>query len=295
MEKRSIVEKYLKIEDHLLSCYSFANLFAWEKFFTFEVELMDGYLCIFASNEAGVFLYLPPLGNRLNSSIVNKCLGILQEKNNSGVTRIENIDGHQKILLGTGEYAYSRKDDEYLYFKKDIISLKGNRYKSKRSSVNQFRNNNRYRYCCFEESMAEECNELYRRWSVERKINNSDEIYVYMLEENKIVHANVINNYSSLGLTGSVVIIGGLIKGYIFGYAINESVFCVLFEVVDLNVKGLGAFIFSEFCRDVRIKQYRFINVMDDFGADNLKGSKMSFRPVALISSYSIKKADLNG
>ncbi|MCK5082985.1 MAG: DUF2156 domain-containing protein, partial [Candidatus Omnitrophica bacterium] len=145
-------------------------------------------------------------------------------------------------------------------------------------------------YIPYEESMIDECLNLYSCWVNARKEKCSEDIYCSMLDENRRVHETVLRYYKRLGLIGRVVTIDGNIKAYTFGFAVNREMFCVLFEVADLNIKGLATYIFRELCRDEAICGYKFINGMDDFGMDNIRQIKMSFNPCALLPSYVVTK-----
>ena len=67
LERKELIQQYLREAPGLLSSFSFINIFTWQKFFQFELEVIDGNLCVFARHEAGTFLYLPPLGKNVSS------------------------------------------------------------------------------------------------------------------------------------------------------------------------------------------------------------------------------------
>ena len=77
----------------------------------------------------------------------------------------------------------------------------------------------------------------------------------------------------------------GLGGGYL-GYPLHKGMFCILFEICDLRLKGLAQFIFREFCR--RVDGYTYINSMGISDLDNLKKVKLSYRPLQEVKSYSI-------
>ncbi len=291
LEKRSLVETYLKQHAFSLSSFSFAAIFGWQDFFEFDFKVINENLCIFAQNELGRFMYLPPLGNEFKSETVEECFRIMEERNGKkGVTRIENVPEEMLSLFSKDQYLFSLKGHEYCYAREDIACLEGNKYKTKRSSYNQFIKNNSYQYVPYEKNMLEECLFLYGDWAQKRALIYEDDIYRQMLEENKTVHQVTLQYSEELGLVGRVVLVNNKIKAYAAGFEINKEIFCVLFEIADLTMKGLPVFIFSQFCRDDRLKQYKFINVMDDFELANIKKTKMSFHPSKLIPSYIIKK-----
>ena len=95
---------------------------------------------------------------------------------------------------------------------------------------------------------------------------------------------SLLNNYRALNLQGRIVTVGNEVRAFTFGFALNSGTFCVLYEITDLTIKGLAQFIFREFCAE--LKSYRYINIMDDSGLENLKKVKLSYYPFKLIPAY---------
>lgn len=291
LSQKPVIERYLHQASGSLSAFSFTNIFAWQDFFEFDLKVLHGHLCVFAKNSAGCFLYLPPLGRGDASLAVDACFDIMEGINGeSGVTRVENVGIDLLPLFSTEKFAHYKKGYEYCYYRDDIAALRGNAYKSKRSSFNRFAGRYRYDYLPYEEGMLAECMALYEDWAHERERTYPEDIYGHMLRENRKVHETVLRYFRPLGLTGRVVRVDGKIRAYSFGFAVNPEMFCVLFEIADLDAKGLAVYLFREFCRDASLRPYKFINVMDDFGLDNIRQTKMSFRPSVLLPMYTITK-----
>lgn len=288
-DQRPLVERYLRKTRPQLSSLSFINLCAWQDFFRFELSVIGDCLCVFAENPVGTFLYLPPLGDKVTPAVIDACFERMEQANRgSGVTRIENVS-----LAGLADFPQNRytrylKGYEYCYFRKSLGALRGALYRTKRGSYNQFVKGYAYAYRPYEESMAEECLALYREWARSRRAGCSDEVYCSMLDENEQVHRTVLHNFRTLGLIGRVVFVEGRLCAYTFGYPLTAGMFCILFEIADLTLRGLATFIFIEFCRDRALEPYAFINVMDDSGIANIRRTKDSFRPEVLIPVYGI-------
>jgi len=294
LDQKPIIDHYLSKSKNNLSAFSFINIFAWKDFFQFGLKKINESLCVFAQSPVGYFLYLPPLAENDSPETINECFHLLEELNQgSGVTRIENVDARRLRHFPPEQYSYFEKGYEYCYYKENIAGMRGNRYSSKRSSYNQFVKNNNFRYTPYESNMIDECLELYLHWALNRREACSEDIYCQLLLENEKVHEVVLRHWQKLGLAGRVVMIDNKIKAYSFGYALNEDMFCILFEIVALDIKGLPVYIFTEFCRDEDLKNYKFINVMDDFGMDNIRQTKLSFHPDALLQSYVVTKKRL--
>lgn len=297
LNKRTLIEGYLGQKSSPLSTRSFPNIFLWKDFFRFDLQIIDGSLCIFARDVLGCFLYLPPLGAHVSHRAVEACFDVMRQENKgSGISRIENAGENDLPLFPTQRFSFFKKDYEYCYYRKDIAGLKGNTYKSKRSSYNQFKKRHVCQYLVYQKEMREACARLYQQWAAARaKCFAGDEIYLQMLEENARVHRLALQYAEGLGLVGRVVFVGGELKAYTFGFEVNPDVFCVLFEIADLEMSGLPVFIFREFCDDPAVRGYRFINVMDDFAMEGVRRTKMSFAPSVLLASYTVSQNQSNG
>jgi len=129
-----------------------------------------------------------------------------------------------------------------------------------------------------------------------------DLYYHKLLEDSFSAHKLAIENYKALGLTGRVIKIRGKIRAYTFGFELRpppspsptrcknfhrvggggnfykQNIFCILSEVCDLKFKGISEFIFREFSKEM--SRYKYINTMDDSGLENLRISKLSYRPI---------------
>ena len=286
-DRKKLFKKYAGRLEFKLSTYSFANVFLWKNFFEFDFKIIDDYLCIFARYDAGTFLYLPPIGKKLTKSVVDQCFEYLGKHNSRrGVGRIENVAEDQLTSFSSDQFDIYKKGYEYCYLKDDQINARGNTFKSKRSDYNYFVKGYQSQFVPFEKGMLTDCLSLYESWTKKRSALNKDVIYNQMLEDNRKVHELALKNDEFLNLIGRVVFVDKKIAAYTFGYPLSRDTFCVLFEITDLNYKGLPAYIFREFCKDASLRKYRFINVMDDFELQNIQKTKMSFKPSVMFPAY---------
>ena len=286
---KPLLEAYLHEVPTELSSYSFVNVLAWKDFFTFDFQVIDENLCIFAAQDMGTFLYLFPLGKNVSPSTIETCFSRMRERNRGrGVSRIENVDQRFLPLLPEQKFSVYLKGYEYCYFRKDLAALLGNAYKSKRNAYNHFIKQHTFSCEAYSPEMLSSCVDLYARWVEQRKAVCRDPVAVQMLEENRSVHRLVMEYFQELGMLGRVAFVDGKLQGYSFGYALNEHTFCVLLEVTDLSIKGLSVYLFKTFCSDPQLAKFKFINVMDDFALDNIKATKLSFRPSLMFPSYTV-------
>jgi hypothetical protein len=288
---QALFEKYLKTNEYHLSAYHFCNIFIWRRIYRIVYTILDGCLCVFFRDRDGCFMYLPPLGRDLNLSVIDRCFAIMDDSNpNKEISRIENVDEKYLDVYKKHGYTYSIKPGDYLYKREDIVSLRGNRFKSKRASYNYFVKHNDFRSRPFHKRDMTGCLCLYRSWVRQRKNKFSDLVYQGMLEDNFLCQEVAMENFLKLGLTGYIIKIQDVIAGYTFGFPLNPTTFCILFEICDLDYKGISQFIFSEFCR--QLADYQYINIMDDSGLLNLRKVKLSYRPIKIIENYIINRRD---
>jgi len=290
LNQKSLVDSFLSQGPRPLASFSFINVFAWTDFFDFEFNVINGSLCIFAHHDSGCFLYLPPLGKRFDPSTIELAFKhMAPEGKLSAVNRIENIPGNLLSAFGPSSYNQYRKPAEYLYRKEELIALQGNAYKSKRHDCNIFMTQVKdYSFETYKDADFDGCMALFDVWAADRAKNNTNEIYRAMLQENRLVHARLLRWWQPLGIVAKVLKTQGKIIGYTFGFPIDETTCCVYAEIADLNIPGTAAYLFKSFCAESQLKDYSWINTMDDFAMPNVARAKEAYHPAALTPSYSV-------
>jgi len=203
---------------------------------------------------------------------------------NRDISRIENVGQEDVDYFRALGYLCRRKYPDYLCSRSDLESLKGNKFKSQRASCNYFIKHCDCRVLKFAPGHKSACLDLFDEWARERGGRITDDLYRGMLEDSRLVIKEALSVSRRLGLEGIIVKSEGNIKGFTLGYRLNDDIFCVLYEITDLSVKGLAQFIFRRFSAE--LKKYTYINIMDDSGLDNLRKAKLSYKPERLIPAY---------
>ncbi|MDD5254538.1 MAG: phosphatidylglycerol lysyltransferase domain-containing protein [Candidatus Omnitrophica bacterium] len=280
---------FLSARRRLLSPYLFENIFSCKALYEIRWSLIRGALCIFFKDKAGCFLFLPPLGGEQDPAVTEEVFRIMDRYNtNRDLSRIENAAEEDAVFYRRQGYRCYQKSCDYVYLREDLAGLKGNPFKSKRASCNYFTGHYEFEYLPYNGRFRRACLGLYESWRQRRWERSRDPVYRGMLEDSGLCLAALLKDFRKLDAAGRVIVIGGEVKGFTVGAALNTDTFCVLYEVTDLGVKGLAQFIFRRFCQELR--GFRYINVMDDSGLENLKEVKLSYRPAALVSAYNITR-----
>lgn len=289
LRDKEVFSQYLSLASHELSVYAFTNIYIWKSLFEINWTIIKDSLCIFFQDKAGAFLYLAPLAKILKPGVIEEVFKILDKVNaNKEISRIENIEEKDLGFYRALGFRCRQKSSDYLCSRRDLAQLKGNKFKSKRASSNYFVKNYNFSYLPFVSLDKDSCLKLYKSWTEERRQNNQDAVYGGMLEDSLTAIKILLDNYENLQCIGRVVKVDKKIKAFTFGFKLNTQTFCILYEITDLSVKGLAQFIFREFCRELEV--YKYINIMDDSGLENLKKVKLSYHPVKLIPAYIITR-----
>jgi len=277
--------KYLAFARHELASFSFANIYIWRSIFDIQWILIENSLCIFFRDRIGCFMYLPPLAEEKRPQIIKQVFAIMDAVNeNKDISRIENIGQEDLEYYRALGYLCHQKYPDYLCSRSDLELLKGNKFKSQRASYNYFIKHYNFEASRLKLTDRPDCFGLFNDWIKERKAHCDEDVYCGMLEDNRKVIKEALTNYKELGLEGMAVRVNKQMKGFTFGYGLNIDTFCILYEITDLSMKGLAQFIFRSF--SARLKNYNYINIMDDSGLDNLRKVKLSYKPRRLIPAY---------
>lgn len=289
IKDKKIFTQYLRLGHHELSTYAFPNIYLWRGIFDIRWALIEDNLCIFFKDKLGCFLYLPPLGKHLNPQAIAEAFRVMDSFNqNKKISRIENVEEKDLPVYRKLGYECKEKFADYLCKRLDLVNLRGNKFKHKRATVNYFTKHYKFQYLPFNLADKKVCLRLYHHWMKERKSQNQDPVYQGMLKDSRACLEILFGHYQNLDCVGRIVKINGRISAFTFGFKLNLKTFCILYEIADLSVKGLAQFIFREFCTE--LTEYKYINIMDDSGLENLKAVKLSYHPIRLIPNYIVQR-----
>ncbi len=281
--------KWTKTE---LSSYSWPVLMIWKDLFKYYWTIIERQFCLFAKYTDGLFMPLPPLGESMTESAVRRCFELMDASNpNPALSRIENLDATQTPFFEAMGLIIKPKEQEYLYDREQLVRLAGDWYKAKRWAYNRFvreQMGQKVRLEPYRSSDLNDCMELYTRWKNQHALNdtNSEDRAMdrMMLEDAASAHRRALEDFAALGLIGRVIRLDGEVVAYTFGYPFRPDTFCILLEVADREITGLSAYLFREFCRE--IKDYTTIHAMGDSGLERLCKAKLSYRPSKTLTSY---------
>jgi len=287
LDDKAIFDKFLRSGHHLLSAYSFQNIFIWKDLFDIYWMIIDDALCIFFEDPNGFFMHLPPLGTTPTAEMLGKIFDLLQDRNASKdsplASRIANIEEADIPAFSDLGYKCVAVSSDYISFRESLASLEGNHFKAKRACFNHFIKNNKFEYADLKQEHGADCLALYNYWMTEKRKKKRSKVFFDMMQDNFIALNVLFENFQQLEIRGKIIRMNGALKAFTLGFMLNWETFCIQYEISDLSIKSLAQFIFSSFCREL---DCRFINVMDDSGMEELRKVKLSYHPEKIVHSY---------
>lgn len=286
LKDRKLFNRYFDRLPYELAAFSFANIFIWRALYAIHWVVIEKSLCIFFRDQMGCFMYLPPLGGKeALGRALRQAFAIMDKINlNKDISRIENIPQAQLESYRSLGYRCAEKYPDYLCLRSDLADFKGNKFKSQRAACNYFIKHYDFKVGALKLADQADCLALFGAWIKERMGQCNDKVYCGMLEDNRRVIKEALANYQQLRLEGIVVRVNKKISAFSFGYRLNDNVFCILYEITDLTIKGLAPFIFRQFSQ--KLTGYKYINIMDDSGLENLRKTKLAYKPARLVLAY---------
>lgn len=275
-----------------LAAASFAYHYIWRHRVTYSWTVLHDHVCLFADSPDGLFMALPPLGAGPVARPLAEAFHFMRERNgDSRVTRVENVSEACVQEIRALGYRVTAKEPDYLYDASALSDLAGESFKSSRAACNRFMRERGGMLEPFEPRDERACVSLFHEWREQKQQGGADDWACALLQDAAGAHETALSDAAELGLTGAVVRVAGRIRAYTMGLWLNPSVFCVLLEVADRDIVGLGPFIFREFCRQARAKGACWINTMDDSGLPSLARSKRWYRPARLLTNYIVTES----
>jgi hypothetical protein len=290
LKDQKLINRYFDCLSPKLAAFSFVNIFIWQTLYTIEWVVIENSFCVFFRDSVGCFMYLPPLAlGEPHPGVIQQAFAIMDKINkNKDISRIENIPQEDLSYYCSLGYVCHDKYPDYLCLRSDLALLRGNKFKSQRAAYNYFIKHNSGDSHRLNLADRASCLNLFNSWVKERKSQCSDDVYCGMLEDNRKIIKDALANYQQLNLEGIVVSLNKEIKAFSFGYRLNHNTFCILYEITDLTIKGLAQFIFRKFSQE--LKDYKYINIMDDSGLENLRKTKLAYKPLRLIPAYIVTR-----
>jgi len=260
--------------------FSFANMCSWQFLYKSEYAVVEGFLILRFRIEDGRVVYMFPVGDGDMKNIVR----IMEEDSLMhghslclmGVTP-EVAAGLEAIFPGEFRYIPERNYFDYIYYRADLVELKGRKYQSKRNHINRFNKEYRFEYLPITPEIIPLCLKLEDEW-----FKNSNHKYDEDLLNERRSMAYTLQNLNQLDGLGGAILVDGEIVAFTFGSPVNKNTFGIHVEKADVRIDGIYSVINQLFVSHIP-EQYVYINREEDLGIEGLRKAKFSYHPVLLL------------
>lgn len=288
--ERAIERSGMRFPDTSAAC-SFPYHYIWTSLLPYWWMEADDTFFLFAHSPDGWFMPLPPLRpGPLDGAFEQAFTFMHQWNGDSPVSRIEHVLNAQRALLTAERYQFRSADGDYLYSASALAALAGDSYKSQRALCNRVEREHRVEREPYRREHQQDCMDLQRRWADQKRGGNLDVIERFLLEDAEVAHACVFEECASIGVSGTVIRIDETIAAYTFGYWLTPHTWCILLEVADRSIPGLGQWVFRDTCRVAFAQGAASINAMEDVGLPGLRATKLAYRPTTILNTWTITR-----
>ena len=300
-EDKKLLEKYFCGYNYEASSHTFIANYIWKDTHHITWEIIGEYLCLLGmgtleTEEKEYFMSFPLTRNgsydldalrwtidtaraKFTEAGVPFEISMIPE---SLAPLLTEIYGDDVILT------HDRDDDDYIYLREELAELKGRKYHQKKNHLNYFLRTYDWSYEEITPENLEEVREFLVRINGDKLEELPEEWRTILQLESQAIDV-------LLGFVGTEELFTGLIRvdGKVEAVSIGEyscpiSKEAVLVHVEKANpeIRGLYQAINKEFCRHLP-DHVIYVNREEDMGMENLRQTKLSYKPVRLAEKYS--------
>lgn len=171
---------------------------------------------------------------------------------------------------------------EYLYKSRKLVELEGSDLAGKRRSIRLFYRDlpGKAEVLPLTPEIVGEVEAFHERWLVENQLTHDAAALERELRSVRLL----LGNQEELGITGFVVTVDGMIRGYCFGAPLSHEVYDAIIMKGDRNIRHIYAFMYQELGKLGSCCEY--INFEEDLGIAGLRECKLSYRPDRMLYKY---------
>jgi len=277
LEDKPLLDRLFQKLQPRISELTFANLFLFRKVHDYRLtQLGDAVVALGCGYDRAPYFLPPFCGERAAATL---------ELIGRGLTLYGADDDFLRELPGEGlEVAADRDNFDYLHLKEEMATLNGKAYHKKKNRVNYFAVRHSYSVDFYRSEHLEGALALLEEW-----VRVRSAIGPGSLKQEADGAAEALRLHQELGLSGVVLLVEGAVRGVALGERLNDETAVCHFEKGDLFMEGLYQLLDREFSR-LLFTECRYLNREQDLGQESLRQSKLSYRPVALVKKYRVRR-----
>ena len=300
IEDRALIDGYMMRFGEGSCQHSFIAMYGMQGKYgdTFCEEEGVLYVLRKGLSDDGSDAFLAPMGETCENDegmkkAVEKLLSYAHEHGRKAVFNTlteRSKDRLMRLFPGRFEASELRDSFEYIHTFEGLAEFKGHKLARRRQDMNSFLRvyGDRTVIKKIEESDMEDLRDFQTYWNDEYRelcIRNGKKI----IDHEHIGIMKTFDRFFELGISGIVLRIEGVVRGYAYGTVISDDVYDVLVEKGDRGIKDIYRPLNSELVRMCAVG-HRYINREEDCGDPGLRASKLSLMPDSFLKKFVVSE-----
>jgi hypothetical protein len=297
LSDKGLFDDYFEKYQPEISEFSFTNLFIWRDYYDLLFLEYDEHLIIFSktflpkwenpvTQKSDILMFFSPIGHSPDEIIID----LFRKNENLEFHRvpksvIEKIRKNEKNKELNLDFKEDRKNWDYVYERKDLMNLEGNKYRSKRRLLEKFNEKYEHEFQFVNKNLIDKCRELQNKWCIINECQKNEDLQ----EEQKAIN-ELFQNFTDLDVKGGLILVDDKPAGYTFGEMLNKDTMVIHIEKAHTYYEGSYQAINNKFLEYCCQEEAKYINREQDLGIDGLRKAKKSYHPSKMIEKYVIYK-----
>lgn len=267
----------------ITSDYSFANIWGWQHEHSLQWAWDDNGLVWIRQLQPRLH-YWAPIGPWDQVDWASIC-----DRQVSSGTRFVRVPEKLKQiwttqLPGRLHFEEARGQWDYLYSRKELVLLKGNRFHKKKNLLNQFVRKYEHSYRQLRGDILDMALSMQENWCQWRDCEASDSLAA----ENRVIE-KILHHWEHMqGLSGGALIVDQQMVAYTVVEALDDRTLLIHFEKADPQYKGAYQAINQIFLSHAD-DRYEIVNREQDLGDEGLRKAKLSYHPIDFQRKWTLK------
>ncbi|QWV96058.1 DUF2156 domain-containing protein [Geomonas nitrogeniifigens] len=288
LEDKPLLDRLFAELQPRISELTFANLYLFRKAHEYRLTHLGDAVVALGRGYDGSAYFLPPFGGDI-AAATRELLDLgLTLYGADDLFLARHLDGGDGV-----EAIADRNNFDYLHLKDEMAQLNGKQYHKKKNRVNYFLNRHRHRVEFLDDGHLPGALALLEEWGrVRTEIVPRGAAQGGSVQGEVEGAAEALRLYRELGLSGVVVLVDDVVRGFALGERLNRETAVCHFEKGDLFMEGLYQLLDREFSR-LLFTDCTYLNREQDLGEESLRQAKLSYHPVELVVKYRVKRQGL--
>ncbi|MBQ3379649.1 MAG: DUF2156 domain-containing protein [Clostridia bacterium] len=282
LSHEALLSAYLKAQKYRICDFSFVNMYAWRTIYGTSFAIEDGMLFIRVGAQPKDYAFLPPIGDGDFKKAVMRLVDYAKELDIKLklVSVPKEVRESLETLMGTAfEFTTNRDGYDYLYEREKLSTYSGKKLHGKKNHINKFQATYNWRVEEITRDNIEDCVIIQTQWCAENECDGADG----SLSDETCAVRTVLSAYFDLPVRGLILYVDDEPAAYSIGSEITEDTFDVHIEKALTKYDGVYSMICMQMAK-ICCEGFTYMNREEDLGDEGLRKSKLSYRPVEILS-----------